>query len=147
MNKNELEKTLDIFTSCGAKYKHDADFRQKIDSNSVDLKESFGIDIDKEIEFKVNTDDIFYVIIEEDKNQAIGDDEHLSNITGAKAGKYVDTTFKQAQTVIGALGATGFLNVFTLLALKLYANDLGDDHPEYFRDGLIKTEAEYLAGL
>ncbi len=74
MNKIELEKTLNVFAFCGAKYKNDADFRQKIDNNTLDLKESFGIDADgKEVEFKVNTDDIFYFIIEEDKNQAIGD--------------------------------------------------------------------------
>ena len=143
MNENELEELLNMFAFCGAKYKNDADFRQKIDANTVDLKKEFGLDIDKEVEFKANSDDVVYFIIPE--NQVIMNDNQLSNIVAAKNGQYANMRYEDARVSIAALGIFAAVNLFAGIGLAVYITDIHADHPEYFKEGTLvfKSTAEY----
>ncbi len=150
IEKEQLIKVLDTLCLYGEKYKNDADFRQKIDSNTLDLKEEFGLNTDTEVEFKVNSVDTHYFVINEDANIALSEENQLSNINGAKSGDS-NTTFEQAQGQIAVDGiavvSTGLLSWIPGLILWDYATRVKQYHPEYFhKDTLvIKSSEEYYA--
>ncbi len=142
-----MTETSDALIAWAEKYHNDENIRQKIDSDTIDIKQEFGIDPgDTEVSVKVNTADTLYFTIEAQPNPLLTDTDYLSAIAGAKASE----SFETAQAEIGALSAlasvTGLIGIiiFGGSAVGL-ASDIKIHHPEYFKDGtlVLKSPTEY----
>ncbi len=146
ITKEDMGKAAENMVILALKYKNNSVFREAIDNGTIDYKQEFGVDVgDAEIVVKANSQDTIYIVIEENKNQALNESTEFSTIAGAK---YEDHTFDSAVNTISFLGVFTGLGFFAIpfgAALAGYTAQVQQSHPEYFHEGtgVIKSQEEY----